>query len=74
MEGGEAGRAAEAAGIGPAAAGPDAGRVEGERAEQPVDVVRHPRLGCAGILIGGDEPGTDRLHHPELLVGEPGRH
>ena len=66
----EAGLAAVAPGE--RAAGPDAGRVEGERAEQLVDVV-----GPAGLArprahaVGRDEHVEQRGHRPVLAIGEP---
>ena len=65
----EAGRTAVASAVGPA--GPDAGRVEGERAEQPVDVVGRAGLARARTpLVPGDEPIHDRPQGPVLGLGQ----
>ena len=56
------------------AAGPDAGRIDGEGAEQAVDVVGHPGLPCAGLLVGGDQPGAGRVGDLVLRLSEEAGH
>src|SRR5207248_6341354 len=55
-------------------AGPDAGRVGGEGAEQAIDVVDHSRFGGARVLVGGNETGAGGLDHRVLVVAEEQRH
>jgi hypothetical protein len=73
QEGGEAGLTSVTAREGPP--GPDPGRVDEERAEQPVDVVGGAGGSSAGraLLIGGQEPLEGRIQRDALLRGQPGR-
>ena len=69
----EPGVAAVATGEGPA--GPDAGRVDEEGAEEPVDVVgrsRGPGSGRA-VVVRRDQPVDGRLDDGVLVRGEPAR-
>ena len=69
----EAGITPVAAGEGPA--GPDAGRVDEEGAEEPVDVVGHPRGLRPGraVVIRRDQPVDGRLQDGVLRFGQPTR-
>src|SRR5207249_1578403 len=56
------------------AAGPDAGWVEMEGAEEAVDVVGDAGLGRARIVVGRDQPGAHGADDRVLLVAEEDRH
>ena len=55
-------------------AGPDPGGLDLERAQEAIDVVHHPGLGRAGVLVRRYQPGACRPDDRIFLFGKEQRH